>query len=79
MDAGRSGSRFESMYIKEKINSCATVKPDVNGNIKPIKPDVNKTSNRIDGVITSIMANNRLEVALADEAKGNVAVEDMFF
>jgi predicted RNA-binding protein (virulence factor B family) len=28
MDAGRSGSRFESMYIKEKINSCATVKPD---------------------------------------------------
>ena len=59
--------------------SCATVKPDANGNIKPIKPDTNKTSKRIDGVITSIMANNRLEVALADEAKGSVAVEDMFF
>ncbi len=59
--------------------SCTTTKPDANGNIKPIKPDTNKTSKRIDGVITSIMANNRLEVALADEAKGNVAVEDMFF
>ena len=59
--------------------SCATVKPDANGNIKPIKPDVNKTSKRIDGVITSIMANNRLEVALADETKASVAVEDMFF
>jgi hypothetical protein len=34
MDAGRSGSRFESMYIKEKINSCATVKPDGKLNIK---------------------------------------------
>lgn len=59
--------------------SCATVKPDANGNIKPIKPDTNKTSKRIDGVITSIMANNRLEIALADESKPPVSVEDMFF
>ena len=59
--------------------SCATVKPDANGNIKPIKPDTNKTSKRIDGVITSIMANNRLEVALADEARAPVDVDEMFF
>ena len=60
--------------------SCATVKPDANGNIKPIKPDVNKSTKRIDGVITSIMANNRLEVALADEeAQGNFKIEDAIF
>lgn len=64
--------------VMEWMVSCATVKPDANGNIKPIKPDANKTTKRIDGVITSIMANNRLEVALADEAyTANVSVEDM--
>lgn len=73
------GKIIDNNPVMAWMVSCATVKPDVNGNIKPIKPDVNKTSKRIDGVITSIMANNRLEVALADEAKGNVAVEDMFF
>ena len=51
----------------EWMVSCCTVKADANGNIKPIKPDANKQNKRIDGVITSIMANNRLEVALADE------------
>ena len=56
------------------------VKPDANGNIKPIKPDTNKTSKRIDGVITSIMANNRLEVAIADEEKQSaVSIEDYVF
>lgn len=73
------GKIIDNNPVMAWMVSCATVKPDVNGNIKPIKPDVNKTSKRIDGVITSIMANNRLEVALADEAKGSVAVEDMFF
>lgn len=73
------GKIIDNNPVMAWMVSCATVKPDVNGNIKPIKPDVNKTSKRIDGVITSIMANNRLEVALADEAKTNVAVEDMFF
>ena len=60
--------------------SCTTVKPDANGNIKPIKPDTNKTSKRIDGVITSIMANNRLEVAIADEEKqAAVTIDDYVF
>jgi len=35
---------------------CTTVKSDPAGNIKPVKPDRLKSSNRIDGVITSIMA-----------------------
>ncbi len=73
------GKIIDNNPVMAWMVSCTTVKPDANGNIKPIKPDVNKTSKRIDGVITSIMANNRLEVALADEAKGSVAVEDMFF
>ncbi len=36
--------------------SCATIRPDANGNYKPLKPDQMKSSKRIDGVITSIMA-----------------------
>lgn len=43
--------------------SCATIRADANDNIKVIKPEASKSSKRIDGVITSIMANNRLEVA----------------
>lgn len=74
-----SGKLIDNNPVMEWMVSCATVKADPNGNIKPLKPDANKTSKRIDSVITSIMANNRLEVTLADEAKGNVAVEDMFF
>ena len=74
-----SGKLIDNNPVMEWMVSCATVKADPNGNIKPLKPDANKSSKRIDGVITSIMANNRLEVTLADEAKGNVAVEDMFF
>ena len=45
--------------------SCATIRTDANDNIKVVKPDTMKSSKRIDGVITSIMANNRLEVAKA--------------
>lgn len=74
-----SSQIIDNNPVMEWMVSCATVKPDANGNIKPIKPDANKTTKRIDGVITSIMANNRLEVALADEAKGSISVEDMFF
>lgn len=73
------GKIIDNNPVMAWMVSCATVKPDINGNIKPIKPDVNKTSKRIDSVITSIMANNRLEVTLADEAKSSVPVEDMFF
>lgn len=36
--------------------SCAEIRPDVNGNFKPLKPDSRKSSNRIDGVVSSIMA-----------------------
>lgn len=73
------GTIIDNNPVMAWMVSCATVKPDANGNIKPIKPDTNKTSKRIDGVITSIMANNRLEVALADEAKAPVSVDDMVF
>lgn len=73
------GKIIDNNPVMAWMVSCATVKPDANGNIKPIKPDVSKTSKRIDGVITSIMANNRLEVALADETKGPLSVDDMIF
>lgn len=62
-----SGNLIDNNPVMEWMVSCCTVKADANGNIKPIKPDANKQNKRIDGVITSIMANNRLEVALADE------------
>lgn len=55
--------------VMDWMVSCASIKEDANGNIKVIKPEANKTSKRIDGVITSIMANNRLENALAEEAR----------
>lgn len=73
------GAIIDNNPVMEWMVSCTTVKPDVNGNIKPIKPDTNKSSKRIDGVITSIMANNRLKIALADEAKAPVSVDDMIF
>ncbi len=36
--------------------SCTEVAQDSNGNIKPVKPDRQKSSKRIDGVVASIMA-----------------------
>lgn len=74
------GKLIDNNPVMDWMVSCATVKPDANGNIKPVKPDVNKSTKRIDGVITSIMANNRLEVALADEeAQGNFRIEDAVY
>ena len=73
------GKIIDNNPVMAWMVSCTTVKPDANGNIKPIKPDTNKTSKRIDGVITSIMANNRLEITLADEAKAPVSVDEMIF
>lgn len=60
--------------------SCASIKRDENDNIKVVKPDANKTSKRIDCVITSIMANNRVDVAISDENKnGQFDVEEAVF
>ena len=73
------GKIIDNNPVMAWMVSCTTVKPDANGNFKPIKPDTNKTSKRIDAVITSIMANDRLEVTLADEAKAPVSVDDMVF
>jgi phage terminase large subunit-like protein len=74
------GKIIDNNPVMSWMVPCTTVKPDANGNIKPIKPDTNKTSKRIDGVITSIMANNRLEVAIADEEKqASISVEDYVF
>lgn len=58
--------------------SCATIYTDANDNIKVVKPEYNKSSKRIDGVITSIMANCLLEVAAAENEKKNINVLDYF-
>ena len=42
---------------------------DPNDNIKVVKPQFTKSSRRIDGVITSIMAMNRLEVARGEQLR----------
>ena len=60
--------------------SCATIRADANDNIKVVKPQFTKSSRRIDGVITSIMANNRLDVGLAEKSYSqSVSVEDMIY
>lgn len=74
-----SGQLIDNNPVMEWMVSCCTVKEDANGNFKPLKPDTNKTSKRIDAVITSVMANNRLEVTIADEERASVPVENMFF
>ncbi len=72
------GKLIDNNPVMRWMVSCATVKPDANENIKPLKPDSNKTSKRIDGVITSIMANNRLEMALEEEnGQCNLGIEDL--
>jgi len=58
---------FERLILNGKIRhngnpvldwmiSCTTIKTDEQANIKPVKPDRNKTANQTDGVIASIMA-----------------------
>jgi phage terminase large subunit-like protein len=38
---------------------CMTVKQDVNGNVRPVKPERIKSSKRIDGMVALIMAMSR--------------------
>jgi len=47
--------------------SCTEVRSDVNGNIRPVKPDIAKTTKHIDGVIAAMMALDRA-VRHQDEA-----------
>jgi len=75
-----SGGLIDNNPVMEWMVSCTVAKADANGNIKPVKPDSGRTNKRIDGVITSIMANNRLEMALADEEAGrNFSIDDAVF
>lgn len=46
--------------------SCTEVKSDPAGNIKPVKPDRQKTGKRIDGVVADIMASWRATIAEND-------------
>ncbi len=64
--------------VMEWMVSCTAIKHDPNDNIKVLKPDSGKSSKRIDGVITSIMAYNRLQICYAeDEANKNISVDDL--
>jgi len=49
--------------------SCTDILSDPAGNIKPIKPDRDKSGKRIDGVISSIMA---LDRAVKNENEGSI-------
>ena len=62
------GRIIDNNPVMRWMVSCATIRTDPNDNIKVVKPQFTKTSRRIDGVITSIMANNRLDVALAEQS-----------
>jgi phage terminase large subunit-like protein len=41
---------------------CMTVRQDVNGNVRPVKPNRLKNSKRIDGIVASVMAISRAMV-----------------
>lgn len=49
--------------------SCTDIKSDANGNIRPIKPDRQKSGKRIDGVVAAIMA---LDLAIRNEDEGSI-------
>ncbi len=62
---------FESLVLERRIEhggnqvlrwmaDCCTVKSDTRANIFPVKPDLQKSSKRIDGVIAAIMAVHRM-------------------
>ena len=42
---------------------CLTVKQDINGNVRPVKPERLKSSKRIDGMVALIMAMGRAIVS----------------
>jgi phage terminase large subunit-like protein len=51
---------------------CATIKPDANGNYKPLKRKGASSSERIDGIITSIMAHSLASrVTISDDGIGS--------
>ena len=74
------GKIIDNNPVMRWMVSCATIRTDANDNIKVVKPQFTKSSRRIDGVITSIMANNRLDVGLAEKSYSqSVSVEDMIY
>lgn len=42
---------------------CVSIRQDENGNVRPVKPDRNKSGKRIDGIVALIMAMSRAIVA----------------
>jgi phage terminase large subunit-like protein len=74
------GSIIDNNPVMRWMVSCATVRTDANDNIKVVKPQFTKSSKRIDGVITSIMANNRCDVGVAEMAySSSLTVDDMVY
>lgn len=67
---------FESLVLERRIQhggnpvlrwmaDCCSVKSDARGNIFPAKPDLLKSSRRVDGIIAAIMALHRLTAIAA--------------
>ena len=52
---------------------CMTVKSDINGNVRPVKPDRLKSSKRIDGMVAAIMGMGR---AMVDERSTSSVYEE---
>lgn len=73
------GNLIDNSEVAEWQVSCATIRTDPNGNIKVIKPDSMKYSKRIDCVITSIMAYDRLCANQVSAAAQKISVDDMIF
>jgi hypothetical protein len=54
-----SGFRYWLLPALRWMADCMTVKEDVNGNVRPVKPERLKSSKRIDGMVALIMAMSR--------------------
>lgn len=65
--------RHNGHQILAWMNDCCSIKQDVAGNIKPVKPARNESSRRIDGIVASIMAHDR---CIRHEAKGPSVYEE---
>lgn len=74
-------NQFERAYMTGRIQSggnpvqrwqmsCAESKTDTNGNIKIVKPNIAKSSQRIDGVIASIMAYDTALSQIGEPSEG---------
>ncbi len=67
--ASQAKSLAQRHPVLRWMADCLMVKQDVNGNVRPVKPERLKSSKRIDGMVALIMAMSR---AMVDDSSPSV-------